>query len=133
MPHVDQKYTHTLRQNMKMEQVNPGPLLVYGSFQVIKFFIEVLNLIVDPLFGYSFTKGFRKERLLANNEFQKSAHLVRIIARQSLVNHDVKDTRNFLYTHIGESLLLFAYLKVLKVITHQAQPSRQEMILESLY
>ena len=56
--------------------------MVLLSFKIVKFVIYLCDVITDTIFGYSFTNGYREERLRAWQSYECSAHVVKIFGRQ---------------------------------------------------
>ena len=70
----------------------------YGFFWITKIFIYALDTILDFLTGYSITMGSREERS-QSQDYNHSAHLVKIVARggfSTILNHEA---HNFLWLH----------------------------------
>ncbi len=75
-------------------------LLKYWLLLVVKAIVFICDAIVDMLFGYSFVGGIKEERAKGADNYESSAHLVKIIWK--VRPHIFKQTvqlDNFLYKH----------------------------------
>ena len=72
----------------------------YGIFWVIKILLYTVDTTLDLLTGYSIRMGSRKERT-ESQEYHKSAHLVKIIARGGFSTILEHEAHNFLWLHQG--------------------------------
>ncbi len=58
------------------------PMLKLGLLKAANFVIGILDFVAELLMGRSFSFGKREERFLSLDEYDKSAQLVRVVARQ---------------------------------------------------
>lgn len=80
-----------------LAKIDPGWL--YLAMHLVKGLIYILDMLLDPLFGYSIVNGSKEERLQALRE-NRTAHVVKVHF-QAWMNIGVpSDLSNFLYTHV---------------------------------
>ena len=75
------------------------PIIWLTFLQCIKFVFRVLDFLVDRIFGVSYIHGSRKERSDAQDSYEKSAHILKIVTRGTLCIAAHHDETNFLYLH----------------------------------
>ena len=81
------------------QKADPGFIFLIVKFlQLVTFLID---LILDPLFGFTLTHGSRQERKEAEIDYEKSAQLVDVVAMGAwnyVMNHNLS---NYFYLHRG--------------------------------
>ncbi len=75
-------YLHSVNCTCSNTMSSIDPTLKLGLLRAANFVIRILDFVAELLVGRSFSFGKREERLLSLDEYDKSAQLVRVVARQ---------------------------------------------------
>ena len=75
------------------------PVIWVSFLQCVKLILYILDFLFDRVLGSSFLHGPKNERVEAENCYEKSAHLLKIVTRgtTNLASHH--DESNFIYLH----------------------------------
>ena len=74
------------------------PIFWFGFLKILKLILAVLDKIFALILGKSILEG-SKEELKLSKRYEKSAHLVKLLARGTINLIDNHDKSNFLYVH----------------------------------
>ncbi len=72
---------------------------IYQVFSVVRWLYMTITDILDTLTGYSLVEGWEEERRQARSRFDKSGHVVRVLARASAHISGFGGLENFLFRH----------------------------------
>ena len=75
------------------------PIIWVTFMQSIKLILVFCDFFLDKLFGSSFLHGSKEERIEATNCYEKSAHVLKIVARGTINLAGHHDESNFIYLH----------------------------------
>ncbi len=75
-------YLHSVNCTCSNTMSSIDPMLKLGLLKAANFVIGILDFVAELLVGRSFSFGRREERLLSLDKYDKSAQLVRVVARQ---------------------------------------------------
>ena len=74
------------------------PIFWFGFLKMVKLFVYVVDRVLVVMLGKSILQGTNEDRKLSKN-YERSAHLVKVLGRGTISLIENHDEANFLYLH----------------------------------